>query len=170
MKNVIAALALLSLVAQQAPPAPPPTPVPSTRLQTRWAAQVTPDRVLPEYPRPQLARAAWTNLNGPWTYALVAATAPRPESFSGQILVPFPVESQLSGAGVWVAPDQRLWYRRTFPSPVKSRPDDRVLLNFGAVDWECAVYVNGALAGEHRGGYDPFSVDITEFLRQQGEQ
>src|SRR3954462_12988290 len=161
---------ILSLVMLwQAPqtPAPPASPIPATRLQTRWASQVTPDRVLPEYPRPQLQRAQWTNLNGEWSYAIAAGDAARPATFPGRILVPFPVESQLSGAGVWVAPDQRLWYRRTFPAPVKSRPDDRVLLNFGAVDWECAVYVNGALAGEHRGGYDPFSVDIREFLRQQ---
>jgi len=167
---VIPALSLLVVIAQQAPPAPPLTPVPSTKLQTRWAAQVTPDRVLPEYPRPQMARANWTNLNGMWTYALTTATAPRPTEFPGQILVPFPVESQLSRAGVWVAPDQRLWYRRTFPVPAKNKPDDRVLLNFGAVDWESAVYVNGALAGEHRGGYDPFSIDITEFLRADGDQ
>ena len=120
MRMVIPALSLLVVIAQQAPPAPPLTPVPSTKLQTRWAAQVTPDRVLPEYPRPQLARANWTNLNGMWTYTLTTATAPRPTEFPGQILVPFPVESQLSRAGVWVAPDQRLWYRRTFPVPAGS--------------------------------------------------
>jgi hypothetical protein len=171
MRIVAAALPLLlTLVLQQAPPAPPPTPVPSTHLQTRWAAQVTPDRVLPEYPRPQLVRANWTNLNGMWSYALTSATAPRPAEFPGQILVPFPVESQLSRAGIWVAPDQRLWYRRTFPVPAKNKPDDRVLLNFGAVDWESAIYVNGALAGEHRGGYDPFSIDVTDFLRGDGDQ
>ena len=170
MKIVITAASLLTVLAQQAPPVPPPTPVPSTHLQTRWAGQVAPDRVLPEYPRPQLVRANWTNLNGMWTYAVTAATAPRPSAFPEQILVPFPVESQLSRAGVWVAPDQRLWYRRTFPAPAKSRPGDRVLLNFGAVDWESAVYVNGALAGEHQGGYDPFSIDITDFLKPDGDQ
>ena len=171
MRIVAAALPLLfTLVAQQAPPPPPPTPVPSTHLQTRWAAQVTPDHVLPEYPRPQLVRPNWTNLNGMWSYALTSATTPRPAEFPGQILVPFPVESQLSRAGVWVAPDQRLWYRRAFKAPAKAKPDDRVLLNFGAVDWESAIYVNGALAGEHRGGYDPFSIDITEFLRGDGDQ
>jgi len=116
-----------------------------------------------------MARPKWTNLNGPWGYAITAADAPRPASFDGRILVPFPVESQLSGAGAWVAPDQRLWYRRTFAAPARGTAD-RVLLNFGAVDWEAAVYMNGALAGEHRGGYDPFTIDITNRLRGDGDQ
>src|SRR3954447_13586925 len=163
---------ILSLVMLwQAPqtPAPPASPIPATRLQTRWASQVTPDRVLPEYPRPQLQRAQWTNLNGEWSYAIAAADAARPATFPGRVLVPFPIESQLSGAGVWVAPDQRLWYRRTFSVPDRG-PGGRVLLNFGAVDWEAAVYVNGAHVGEHRGGYDPFTFDITGALRGTAEQ
>jgi Domain of Unknown Function (DUF1080)/Glycosyl hydrolases family 2, sugar binding domain/Glycosyl hydrolases family 2, TIM barrel domain/Glycosyl hydrolases family 2 len=145
-------------------PAQPASPIPPTRLQTRWASQVTPDRVLPEYPRPQMARKQWTNLNGTWSYAITAGDASRPSSFDGHILVPFAIESQLSGAGVWVAPDQRLWYRRTFTTPVMPA-GGRLLLNFGAVDWEAVVYVNGAQAGEHRGGYDPFTFDITDHLR-----
>jgi hypothetical protein len=154
----------------QAPaPAQPASPIPPTKLQTRWASQVTPDRVLPEYPRPQLARKTWTNLNGAWSYAITASDAPRPTSFPGRILVPFPVESQLSGAGAWVAPDQRLWYRRTFATP--SLPaGGRLLLNFGAVDWEAEVLVNGTRVGEHRGGYDPFTFDITDHLRPGAEQ
>jgi beta-galactosidase/beta-glucuronidase len=160
---------LLVWLAQQPAPAPPPTPVPATRLQTRWAAQVTPDRVLPEYPRPQMARTQWTNLNGTWSYTITAADAPRPTVFEHTILVPFAIESQLSGAGVWVAPDQRLWYRRTFTAP--SRPaGHRVLLNFGAVDWEAVVYVNGVSAGVHRGGFDPFTLDITDRLVAGPEQ
>ena len=151
------------LAPQQSPPAPPASPVPATRLQTRWAAQVTPDRVLPEYPRPQLARPNWVNLNGQWSYAIAEAEAPRPSAFEGRILVPFPIESQLSGAGVWVTPQQRLWYRRTFATP--SLPTGhRLLLNFGAVDWEAVVYVNGTSAGVHRGGFDPFTLDITDRL------
>jgi Glycosyl hydrolases family 2/Glycosyl hydrolases family 2, sugar binding domain/Glycosyl hydrolases family 2, TIM barrel domain len=149
----------------QAPaPAQPASPIPATRLQTRWASQVTPDRVLPEYPRPQLARKQWTNLNGTWSYAITPGEAPKPSTFEKQILVPFAIESQLSGAGAWVAPDQRLWYRRTFATPALPR-GSRLLLNFGAVDWEAVVYVNGTSAGVHRGGYDPFTLDITDRLR-----
>ena len=149
----------------QAPaPAQPPSPIPATHLKTRWAADVTPDKVLPEYPRPQLARKQWTNLNGTWSYAITAGGAPRPASFDRQILVPFAVESQLSGAGAWVAPDQRLWYRRTFATPAMAA-GSRLLLNFGAVDWEAVVYVNGTEVGQHRGGYDPFTFDITDQLR-----
>jgi hypothetical protein len=147
----------------QAPvPAQPASPIPSTRLQTRWASQVTPNRVLPEYPRPQMARKQWTNLNGSWNYAITAKDAPRPASFGGRIVVPFAVESQLSGVGAWVSPEQTLWYRRTFVAP---RPAGyRLLLNFGAVDWEAIVYVNGTSARVHRGGFDPFTIDITDHL------
>ncbi|MEO6239023.1 MAG: sugar-binding domain-containing protein [Vicinamibacterales bacterium] len=151
-------------------PVQPASPMPPTKLQTRWAAQVTADRVLPEYPRPQLARKAWANLNGPWRYAITPANAPRPAGFSARILVPFPIESQLSGAGVWVAPDQRLWYRRAFTAPARAS-GYRVLLNFGAVDWESEIFVNGTRVGAHRGGYDPFTFDITDQLRAgAGEQ
>ena len=163
------AMVLVGLVPQQPPPAPPPTPIPATRLQTRWAAQVTADRVLPEYPRPQMARKAWTSLNGPWRYAITTGAAPQPLAFEGTILVPFPIESQLSGAGVWVTPEQRLWYRRTFTVPARPA-GHRVLLNFGAVDWEAQVFVNGTSAAVHRGGYDPFTVDITGHLTSGGEQ
>ncbi len=167
---VVAALLLSSLLPSQQPPPPQPaSPVPATRLQTRWAAQVTPDRVLPEYPRPQMARKKWTNLNGMWNYAITDAVADRPASFDGKILVPFPIESQLSGAGVWVSPQQRLWYRRTFAAPQLGTAQ-RSLLNFGAVDWEAVVYVNGQRVGEHRGGYDPFTFDISEYLKPDGSE
>jgi hypothetical protein len=169
MRALVTTLLLLWLAPQQPPPPAPPTPVPSTHLQTRWASQVTPTKVWREYPRPQLARPHWVNLNGPWRYAITPAGAPRPSAFDHEILVPFPIESQLSGAGLWVAPDQRLWYRRTFTAP--PHPEgQRVLLNFGAVDWEAAVYVNGALVGEHRGGFDPFTFDITAQLKANAEQ
>src|SRR5205814_1329948 len=92
-----------------------------------------------------------------------------PASFTGRILVPFAVESQLSGAGVWVSPDQRLWYRRTFiAAPLAS--GHRLLLHFGAVDWEAIVFVNGQQVADHRGGFDPFAADITSALRPGGEQ
>src|SRR4029453_17834556 len=119
---LIAALVAAFQAAQSA------SPIPATRLQTRWASQVTPDGVLPEYPRPQLARKEWTNLNGTWSYAITAGEAPMPAAFDKHILVPFAIESQLSGAGAWVAPDQRLWYRRTFKSPALPR-GHRLLLN-----------------------------------------
>jgi hypothetical protein len=161
--------ALLLSFTQQAPPPQPASPIPATRLQTRWAAQVTPDKVLPEYPRPQLARKNWTNLNGTWSYAIAEAAADRPAAFDGRILVPFPIESQLSGAGVWVSPQQRLWYRRTFATP-QLPSGQRLLLNFGAVDWEAVVYVNGRPVGEHRGGYDPFTFDITDQLKRDAAE
>jgi hypothetical protein len=155
---------LVSYGLQQAEPPRPPTPVPATRLQTRWAAQVKPERVLPEYPRPQMARRDWQNLNGLWSYAVTARDAERPASFEGQVLVPFPLESQLSGAGVWVSPEQRVWYRRTFTAP-RLASGNRLLLHFGAVDWETTVYVNGKAVGGHRGGFDPFTFDITDALK-----
>jgi hypothetical protein len=159
---ICVAIALLTLQAQQTPQAP--TPIPATHLKTKWAADVDPDHPLPEYPRPQMARKQWVNLNGPWTYAIADASAPRPATFDKRIVVPFPIESQLSGAGEWVAPNQRLWYRRAFTAPATSA-GQRVLLNFGAVDWEADVYVNGTKVGSHQGGYDPFTFDVTEALK-----
>jgi beta-galactosidase/beta-glucuronidase len=138
-------------------------------LRTRWARDVTPSRVLPEYPRPQMARSRWRSLNGPWSYAITTREAPPPASWDGTILVPFPIESQLSGVRRAVVERQRLWYRRTFRSPrLPSR--GRLLLHFGAVDWEAVVFVNGRTVGEHRGGYDPFTFDITDALRRRGEE
>src|SRR5262249_56793258 len=90
-------------------------------------------------------------------------------SFEGRVIVPFPIESQLSGAGVWVAPNQRLWYRRTFATP-QLASGQRVLLNFGAVDWEAEVFVNGTRMGAHSGGYDPFTFDVTEALKRDAAE
>ena len=152
-------LLFLSFALQAAAVMQAATPIPSTHLQTRWAAEVTPGRVLPEYPRPQMARKQWTNLNGTWDYAITGVNDARPDRFTAHILVPFPIESQLSGAGVWVSPQQRLWYHRTFTTPA-SVDGQRLLLNFGAVDWEAEVIVDGHAVGQHRGGYDPFTFDI----------
>jgi hypothetical protein len=159
------------LASQQPPPQQPASPIPATHLRTAWASHVTPDRPLPEYPRPQMERKNWTNLNGTWHYAITAAgVAPPPASeFGKTIVVPFPIESQLSGAGVWISPQQMLWYRRTFAAPA-SASGARLLLNFGAVDWHAVVYVNGQRVGDHRGGYDPFSFDITKFVTPGAEQ
>jgi hypothetical protein len=146
---------------QEAPAAP--------RLVTRWAAQVDRIHPLPEYPRPQMARERWENLNGEWDYAIAPRGAEKPGSYDGKIVVPFPVESTLSGVTKPVTPDQWLWYRRSFERP-RLASGERLLLHFGAVDWETAVFVNGRAAGEHRGGYDPFTFDITDALTASGSQ
>jgi hypothetical protein len=138
-------------------------------LMTRWAKDVSPDKVHPEYPRPHLERKEWLNLNGLWDYAIrPRAAAVQPESWDGQILVPFPIESALSGVMKTVGEANRLVYRRTFKLPTEEAwKNKRILLHFGAVDWECTVWVNGVVVGTHRGGYDPFSFDITRALQKQ---
>ena len=135
---------------------------------TRWAKEVSPEKAHPEYPRPQMVREDWLNLNGLWDYAIKPKDAAKPDSFDGQILVPFPVESALSGVMKPVGPDNRLWYRRTFTVPEKwnwSADKKRMLLHFGAVDWDATVWVNGKEVGNHKGGYDPFTFDITDALK-----
>ncbi len=136
-------------------------------LTTPWTAKVTPTNAWREYPRPQLQRTTWTNLNGLWDYAIEPKDAGRPGRFDGQILVPYPVESALSGVKRPLTPAQRLWYRRTFNLPVVR--GSKLLLHFGGVDWRTEVWVNGTSVGKHEGGYDPFTFDITGALKQ-GEQ
>ncbi len=138
-------------------------PAPVT-LMTEWGAKVTPDNAWREYPRPQFVRERWRNLNGLWDYAITAKTAPMPTKFDGQLLVPFAVEASLSGAGKALQPDQRLWYRRSFSVPTAWK-GERILLNFGAVDYECALWVNGGMVGAHTGGFDAFTFDITPHLK-----
>jgi 3-keto-disaccharide hydrolase/Glycosyl hydrolases family 2, sugar binding domain/Glycosyl hydrolases family 2/Glycosyl hydrolases family 2, TIM barrel domain len=138
-------------------------------LMTRWAADVTADHALPEYPRPQLVRADWLNLNGVWDYAIRPRDEARPASFDGRILVPFPVESALSGVMKTVGETSRLWYRRTFEVPA-SWSGRRTRLQFGAVDWDATVLVNGHEVGTHRGGYDAFTIDVTDALTTAGPQ
>ncbi len=138
-------------------------------LATRWAKDVAPDKVLPEYPRPQMVRKEWRNLNGLWDYAIAGKSDAAPKSYQGKILVPFPIESALSGVMKRVDDKSRLWYRRTFDVP-KDWSGRRVLLHFGAVDWETVVYVNGKALGTHRGGYDAFALDITDALKKEGPQ
>src|SRR5690606_30625515 len=118
---------------------------------------------------PQMVRENWQNLNGLWDYAITSKDVKNaPESYEGQILVPFPIESTLSGVEKSVSASQNLWYQRSFN--VDRDDNQRVLLHFGAVDWETNVYVNGTHVGSHKGGYDPFSFDITEALNDSGEQ
>ncbi len=132
-------------------------------LMTRWAKDVTPATAHREYPRPQLVRSEWENLNGLWDYAIKPRGEERPPSYEGSILVPFPVESALSGVMKRVGPKNRLWYRRTIAVP-KSWATKRVLLHFDAVDWEATVWLDGKQVGVHRGGYSPFTFDVTEQL------
>ena len=141
-------------------------PVPG-RIMTKWAADVDPEDVLPEYPRPQLVRDNWVNLNGLWDYAVTGKDDPRPTEFQGKILVPFCIEAALSGVKRKFTPNDRLWYSRTFNSP-PLKDGERLILNFGAVDYEATVCVNGKQVGTHTGGYDSFSFDITDAL-QAGE-
>lgn len=138
-------------------------------LMTRWAAQVNPTNSHPEYPRPQLVRSDWLNLNGLWDYALTPLAAPKPTNYDGRILVPFPIESALSGVMKPLDAETTLWYRRTtrIPRQWQSR---RVRLHFGAADWQCRVFVNGHDVGEHCGGYDRFAFDITDNLRWNGDE
>ncbi|WP_435008356.1 sugar-binding domain-containing protein [Tundrisphaera lichenicola] len=132
-------------------------------LMTRWAKEVGPDNALPEYPRPQMVRTDWKNLNGLWqlSFGKEGDSPPIGKDLDQQILVPFPVESALSGV---MKHSDRLWYRRTFEVP-KEWEGRRVLLHFGAVDWEATVFVNGQELGTHKGGYDGFRFDITDALK-----
>ena len=142
-------------------------PVPG-HIMTPWADDVNPRNPLPEYPRPQLVRKDWINLNGLWDYAIQPMDLPKPETFAGKILVPYPVDSALSGVKKPVWKDERLWYRRTFKAP-KIGNGKRLLLHFGAVDWEAKVSINGKPVGEHRGGYDAFSFDVTDVVKPGAE-
>jgi beta-galactosidase/beta-glucuronidase len=136
-------------------------------LATRWAKEVSPQNSLPEYPRPQMVRKDWLNLNGLWAFAITPKEAAKPDTFTNQILVPFPIESALSGLMKSVSENERIWYRRSFELP-KKWMDRRVLLHFGAVDFEAVVWVNGKEVGQHRGGYDGFSLDVTDALKPAG--
>jgi hypothetical protein len=134
-------------------------------LTTPWTNQVNPDKVWPEYPRPQLARERWLNLNGLWNYRMTTKEDLNlPGDYAGKILVPFGVESPLSGVMKPLLPHQRLWYQRKVVIPA-DWTGQRVLLHFGAVDWEATVYIDGEKIGTHRGGYDSFSFDITRHVK-----
>ncbi|MET4061572.1 beta-galactosidase/beta-glucuronidase [Arthrobacter sp. UYP6] len=141
-------------------------------LTTPWGADLDPESVLQEYPRPQLVRNSYLNLNGSWQYAITSARrdqAPADGDWDGQILVPFSPEAALSGVHRQLQPQQLLWYRRTVRLPA-GFVDDRVLLHFGAVDQSCTVTVNGTQVGGHDGGYLPFSLDVTDALVPGAEQ
>lgn len=134
-------------------------------ITTPWASSVTPANAWREYPRPQMVRAEWQNLNGLWQYTITQKDKGdvMPKEFSQQILVPFPIESALSGVKKAFKPEEVLWYKRTVEIK-KIKKSERMLLHFGAVDWHATVYVNGHEVGQHKGGYTAFTFDITDEL------
>lgn len=141
-------------------------------LMTKWAVDVSSENAHSEYPRPQMVRDQWLNLNGLWDYSIVNREAPQPTTWDHEkILVPFPVESALSGVMKNVGPDHKLWYRRSFSIPTKDGSINsawlgkNLLLHFGAVDWETTVWINGQEIGSHKGGFDPFSFDVTSAIK-----
>ena len=163
MKNCLCTALVLSLMTAGTVSAQSWAPA-GDRIRTAWAEEVTPENVHKEYPRPQMVRPDWKSLNGLWEYSITPKNAVVPERFDGQILVPFAVESSLSGVGRTFTPEDALWYRTTFrvPSAWKGK---RLLLNFEAVDWQADVIVNDVQVGRHTGGYTHFSFDITPYLK-----
>src|SRR6516162_9430665 len=143
---VLILLSAASALAQAWKPAP-------VTLKTQWGEKVTPANAWRDYPRPQFVRERWENLNGLWDYAITPKTTAAPSKFDGQILIPYSVGSSLSGVGKTLMPDQRLWERRQFQVPAAWK-GERVLLHFEAVDYDCALWVNGGYVGAHAGGYN----------------
>ena len=135
------------------------------KIKTSWGEQLDPKNVLPEYPRPIMERSDWKNLNGLWKYAITKKGDPTPAAYQGDILVPFAVESSLSGVGKMINEKEELWYQRTFDVPSAWR-GKQILLHFGAVDWKAEVWVNDVKVGEHTGGFTPFYFDITSVLNK----
>lgn len=137
-------------------------PVPD-KMMTTWGGEVTPENAWREYPRPQFERTHWQNLNGLWDYAITAKDADMPAEWQGKILVPFAIESTLSGVGKLLTPEQALWYRLALS--ISPQPGHRTLLNFEAVDYQSTVWMNGRQVGKHTGGNTPFSFDVTDALK-----
>lgn len=139
------------------------------KIKTKWAETIDPNNVLPEYPRPIMERSNWLNLNGLWDYSILPIGQAEPQTFDGKILVPFAVESSLSGVQKELGKTKELWYKRTFsiPSGWKGK---NILLHFGAVDWKAEVYLNDIKIGTHTGGYTPFCFDITPHLKSGNQK
>ena len=156
--TMLLALALCSSTFAQWKPA-------GDKIKTSWGEQLDPKNVLPEYPRPIMERSDWKNLNGLWKYAITKKGDPTPAAYQGDILVPFAVESSLSGVGKMINEKEELWYQRTFDVPSNWR-GKQILLHFGAVDWKAEVWVNDVKVGEHTGGFTPFYFDITSVLNK----
>lgn len=142
----------------------PASQVRKAPIMSRWEKQLTVQNAWREYPRPQMVRQKWQNLNGLWDYAITPQTAAAPTKYDGQILVPFCVESTVGGVNKSLLPTQRLWYRRGVTVPI-DWAGQRVLLHFGAVDYECSLWVNGGLVGSHKGGSTAFTFDVTDYLK-----
>ncbi len=138
-------------------------------LMTPWGEKINPDAVLVEYPRPTMKREEWKNLNGLWSFTIVDKNNPKPERYDYEILVPFAVESALSGIGKRITENDMLWYKRRFFIP-ESWSGKPIVLHIGASDWETTIFINGKEAAKHRGGYDPIQLDITPLLREKGHQ
>jgi beta-galactosidase/beta-glucuronidase len=139
------------------------------KIKTEWANKVDPNHVLPEYPRPIMERKEWKNLNGLWNYAIQEVGKSAPAKYDGQILVPFAVESSLSGVMKEVGAKKELWYNTSFTIESNWKSQN-ILLHFGAVDWKTEVWLNGVKIGSHTGGYTPFSFDITPFITGKTQQ
>lgn len=167
MKKLILILFLLPLVsfAQNSTGSQRAWHPASMQLSTPWSSEVSPENALPEYPRPQMVRSEWVNLNGLWDYVITDSTSYRPNNFDGKILVPYPIESALSGVKRALQPHEKLWYQRDFELSTKN-PQKRYLLQFGAVDYQCTVLVNGKQVGSHIGGYQAFTIDITDAVQK----
>ncbi len=136
-------------------------------MMTKWGSELKADKVWQEYPRPQMERADWTNLNGLWDYAVTAKEETNPGEWAGQILVPFCPESSLSGVGRLIEPTEALWYKRPLPAPKEGK---RSIITFEAVDYTSTLWVNGKRIGSHTGGFTPFSYDITTALKPDGNE
>ena len=134
------------------------------KIKTKWGLNLDPEKVWEEYPRPQLERKDWMNLNGVWKYSIRNPDELDPEEHDGHILVPFPIESSLSGVMKDLSPTQVLYYEKTVTIPEEWQGKN-ILLNFGAVDWKCEVFINKRKVGEHTGGYTYFYFDITSYLK-----
>lgn len=137
-------------------------------LLTKWGENLDRENVWNIYPRPTMKRDKWMNLNGEWDYAILPEGTSQPEEYQGKILVPFPIESYLSGVRKTVGSDNELWYRRTFRLSA-GWIRDNIILHFGGVDWKCDIWVNGINVGSHAGAYAPFSFDITEALNAKAD-
>ncbi|MBB5353296.1 hypothetical protein HNR46_003551 [Haloferula luteola] len=159
--SLLGGVATTAAGAEWAPKDPP--------MITRWAKDVDPSKPLPEYPRPQMTRSSWQNLNGLWDYAILEKGASEATEWEGEILVPYPIESALSGVKKALQPEETLVYHRTFTVPTDWR-GQRIVLHFGAVDYRSEVRVNGQSVGRHQGGYDPIDYDITDYLKEGAEQ